>query len=368
MRASGSNANGERPLIGISMGDPLGVGPEVVVKTLADAELRSRARFVIFGLHDVMELAADLAEVNPFWWREPYENGPRVASGVLLADFDELPPIRARAERGPDAVAGHASFRFVEEAIRHLRAGTLDALVTAPICKQSWSLADHRFRGHTDLLAQRFEARRVNMMFVAGALRVVLASDHVPLFELRNRFTIGLVHQPIDLLDHALREWFAVEHPRIGVLGLNPHAGEEGLLGDEERRIIEPALALARNANIDVAGPLPPDTAFVPEVARHFDGLVAMYHDQGLIPIKMQAFERAVNVTLGLGVIRTSPDHGTAFDIAGRNRAAPGSMRAALELAVNLATVHRRSASAAAPRGNRKQDRGGSLSQFELET
>ena len=223
--------------------------------------------------------------------------------------------------------------------------------MTAPICKQSWRLAKHRCEGHTQLLAQRCEARRVNMMFVAGSLRVALASDHVPLFELRNRFTIGLVHQPIDLLDQALREDFGVEHPHIGVLGLNPHAGEGGLLGEEEQRIIEPALTLARNANIRVSGPLPPDTAFIPEVLRRFDGLVAMYHDQALIPIKMHAFNRAVNMTLGLGFIRTSPDHGTAFDIAGKNRADPGSMRAALELAINLANIrqHRNAASPITP-------------------
>ena len=337
------------------MGDPLGVGPESIVKALADPRLRSRARFVIFGLHDVLSVAADQVEVNPYWWREPYDHGPHVVSGVLLADFDDLPPLRVNGLHEADPQAGHASFRFVEEGIRHLRAGTLDALVTAPICKQSWSLAKHKFAGHTHLLAQRFEARRVTMMFSAGALRVALASDHIPLMELRNRFTIGAVHQPIDLLDQALREWFGVAEPHIGVLGLNPHAGENGLLGDEEQRIIEPALAMARNADIRVTGPLPPDTAFTPDALRRFDGLVAMYHDQGLIPVKMQAFNRAVNVTLGLGAIRTSPDHGTAFDIAGRGVADPGSMRAAIELAINLAVVRagRRGPACSAPRSAR---------------
>jgi 4-hydroxythreonine-4-phosphate dehydrogenase len=234
----------------------------------------------------------------------------------------------------------------VNEAVRHLRAGAIDALVTAPICKESWRRAKRRYAGHTDLLAQRFEARRVTMMFVAGPLRVALASAHVPLFELRNRFTIGLVHQPIDLLDRALREWFGVERPRIGVLGLNPHAGEGGLIGDEEQRIIEPALTMARNADIDVTGPLPPDTAFTPAVMQRFDGLVAMYHDQGLIPVKMQAFQRAVNVTLGLPAIRTSPDHGTAFDIAGQNLADPGSMIEAIRLAIDLARLQQASGSA----------------------
>lgn len=325
-----------KPLIGISLGDPLGIGPEVIVRALADPEVRSLARFIIFGLHDAMEIAADQTETNVFWWREPYDGSARVNSGVLVADFDDLPCPRINGHREADEQAGRLSFRFVEEAIRHLKAGAIDALVTGPICKEAWQLANHQFRGHTDLLARRFDTRRISMAFVAGNLRVALASDHIPLLELRNLFSIGLVHQPIDLLDKALKRWFAIEHPRIGVLGLNPHAGEGGLLGDEETRIIEPALTLARNAGIRAVGPLPPDTAFTPDSLAQFDGIVAMYHDQGLIPVKMAAFHSAVNVTLGLPVIRTSPDHGTAFDIAGKAKAHPGSMIEAIRLAVEL--------------------------------
>jgi 4-hydroxythreonine-4-phosphate dehydrogenase len=337
MTCGGARTGSEKPLIGITMGDPLGIGPEVIVKALADPELRGQARFVIFGLHDALELAADQAEINRFWWREPYDGRPRVASGVLVADFDDLPQPRINGRHEPDHTAGRASFRFMEEAIQHLRSGAIDALVTGPISKEAWRKARYAYRGHTELLARRLAARRVSMMFVAGTLRVALASDHVPLFELRDRFTIGLVHQPIDLLDQALREWFGVERPRIGVLGLNPHAGEGGLLGDEEQRIIEPALTLARNAGIDVSGPIPADTAFVPEVLGGYDGLVAMYHDQALIPVKMHAFHRAVNVTLGLGAIRTSPGHGTAYGIAGTNRANAGAIAEAIRLAIRLA-------------------------------
>ena len=333
-----------KPLIGVSMGDPLGIGPEVLVKALSDSSLRRSARFVIFGTQEAMELAADQAEVAPFWWREPYDGQTRVGSGVLLADFDDLPPLPLSGSRQADAAAGRASFRFVEEGLRHARSGAIDALVTGPICKQSWHLANHAFLGHTDFLARRCDVRRVCMAFVAGELRVALASDHIPLFELRNRFTIGLVHQPIDLLDRALREWFGIERPHIGVLGLNPHAGEGGLLGDEEARIIEPALELARHAGTRVSGPLPPDTAFRPEVCAQFDGMVALYHDQGLIPVKMRSFHEAVNVTLGLPFVRTSPDHGTAFEIAGKSRANPGSMTAAIRLAIQLAEIRKRSA------------------------
>lgn len=338
----------DKPLVGISMGDPLGIGPEVIVKALADPQLRSQARFVIFGLHDALEFAADQAEINSYWWREPYDGQPRVASGVLVADFDDLPQPRINGRRAPDETAGRASFRFVEEAIGHLKSGVLDALVTGPISKAAWHLARYPFHGHTDLLARRLGVRRVTMAFFADELRVALASDHVPLFELRNRFTIGLVHQPIDLLDRALREWFGIERPRIGVLGLNPHAGEGGTLGDEERRIIEPALTLARNAGVRVSGPIPADTAFTPEVLGRYDGLVAMYHDQALIPIKMHAFHRAVNVTLGLGAIRTSPDHGTAYEIAGQNRADPGSTIAAIRMAIRLAGTRSKPRHAAA--------------------
>jgi 4-hydroxythreonine-4-phosphate dehydrogenase len=320
----------------------------VIVKALADPALRGQARFVVLGLHDVLSVAADQAEVNPYWWREPYEFGPRVGTGVLLADFDDVRYVRINGQHQPDALAGEASFRFVEEGIRMLKEGLVDALVTGPICKASWQLAGYRVVGHTELLAERFATRRLTMMFAADELRVALASAHVPLFELRNQFTIGLVYQPIDLLNQALREWFGVASPHIGVLGLNPHAGEGGLLGDEEERIIEPALAMARNASIHVTGPLPPDTAFSPQVAGRFDGLVAMYHDQGLIPIKMRSFDRAVQLTLGLPAIRTSPDHGTAFDIAGKNRAQPDSMAAAIRLAIEIAVQRKAGREAAA--------------------
>ncbi len=344
MSAAASRIAGARPIIGMTMGDPLGIGPEVIAKTLADAELRARARFVVLGLHDVLEMAADQAELPRFWWREPYDGAPRVANGVLLADFDDVQMMPINGRREPDEVAGIASHRFVQEGVRLLKAGSIDALVTGPINKTSWRMAGCKHLGHTELLADAFESRRVAMMFAAGALRVALASDHIPLFDLRNRFTIGLVHQPIDLLDQALRGWFGVERPRIGVLGLNPHAGENGAIGDEEERIIKPALVMARSAGVDVHGPLSPDSAFTPEALEQFDGLVAMYHDQGLIPVKMAAFHRAVHLTLGIPAIRTSPDHGTAFDIAGRNRANPGSMRAAVELAIDLAVEARRAA------------------------
>lgn len=329
-----------KPLIGITMGDPAGIGPEVVVKALADPEIRRLGRFIIYGMNEALEYAADYAELNPFWFRLPHEVVGRIESGVIVADFDEFStfsPIMHTAT----AEGGEASMKFLEAAIAAGKNGFLEAIVTGPICKESWFMAGHRFPGHTEKLAHAFGVPHVAMMFVGGPLRVVLASIHEPLFDLRNSFTIGRVFHPIDLLAQALRNWFGIEQPRIGVCGLNPHAGENGLFGDEESRIITPAVTMACEAGWNVEGPFPADTLFWRAAQGRYDGVVAMYHDQGLIPIKLLAFESACQTTLGLPVIRTSVDHGTAFDIVGQNRANPESMKSAIRLACDLA-LHRR--------------------------
>ncbi len=333
------------PTLGVTMGDPAGIGPEVVAKALADPALRAQARFIVYGMHEQLAYAADLAELNPYWFRKPHEDGKRIASGVVISDFDEF-ALDSRRLGCPNAESGRASMRFLEEAIHDAQAGLLDAIVTGPINKTAWQMAGYAYPGHTELLAHRFRARRVAMMFAAGPLRVALASVHEPLFELRNHFTIGLVFQPIDLLHAALRDWFGVAKPRIAVAALNPHAGEGGRFGDEEARVIQPAVEMARHADIDALGPLPADTLFHRAVQGEFDGVVALYHDQALIPVKLLAFHEAVNLTLGLPIVRTSPDHGTAYDIVGKNRANPGSMKAAIRLAIDLATRQRRSSAA----------------------
>jgi 4-phospho-D-threonate 3-dehydrogenase / 4-phospho-D-erythronate 3-dehydrogenase len=184
------------------------------------------------------------------------------------------------------------------------------------------------------------------MMFAAEKLRVALATVHIPLMDVRNRFTIGCVFQPIDLMHQALTEWFGFAKPRIGVCGLNPHASDEGRFGDEEDRIIKPAITMANDAGIDAQGPFPADTLFLQALDGKFDGVVAMYHDQGLIPVKLLAFDSSVNLTLGLPLIRTSVDHGTAFDIVGQNKANPGSMKAALKLACDIVNAQNRKAPA----------------------
>jgi 4-hydroxythreonine-4-phosphate dehydrogenase len=245
------------------------------------------------------------------------------------------------AIRSPSKMGGEASMRFCNDAIEAATKKLVDAVVTAPIAKESWKLARYNFPGHTELFAQRTGSRRYTMMFAGGPLKVALATVHVPLMGLWGRLNIGAVFQPIELLHQAMVNWFDTPKPRIAVCGVNPHASENGQFGDEEERIISPAILMARDQGINASGPYPSDTIFMRARDGHFDAVVAMYHDQGLIPVKLLAFDRAVNLTLGLPIIRTSPDHGTAFDIVGRNKANPGSMRAAIELAIDLAVRRR---------------------------
>ena len=335
------------------MGDPCGIGPEIVVKALADQELRSQARFAVYGFSETFAYAADLAEVDFPFIRDHHESQKPFAPGVTMLDYDEL-PTPAAGEHEPTRYGGQASLMFVEDAMAAALRGTIDAMVTAPISKRAWKLADQPFPGHTELLAKRSHVRNYAMMFVAPQLKVALATIHEPLLDIRNHFTIGRVFNPIDLADRGLRELFGIPRPRIAVCGINPHAGEAGQFGDEEKRIISPAILMASEAGIDAQGPFPADTVYLKALAGDFDCVVAMYHDQGLIPVKLLAWRQAVNLTLGLPIIRTSPDHGTAFDIAGQNKADTGSMKAAIQLAIDLA--RRRLAQVAAAARPRREN------------
>jgi len=358
---------GRKPVIGITMGEPGGIGPEVVAKALADPAVRKLARFVIYGMNELMSYAADLAEIDPYWHRLQHDS-PRAEYGlvhdVVVLDYDEYSMLTSR-DNGPSKLGGQASARFLDDAIaaarRPIDDAGIDAIVTAPICKASWQLAGIRFPGHTEFLQKRCKSKRVAMMFhaptpgtssvnvvledraavvdppvEAEVLNVVLATIHVPLMDVRHLLTIGCVFDPIDLGHQALIR-MGIGNPKIAVCGLNPHAGENGLFGDEEQRLITPAIQMAHQAGIDAHGPFPADTIFTPRMRRKYDLIVAMYHDQGLIPVKMLAFDDAVNVTLGLPIIRTSVDHGTAFDLVGKNQANAGSMKAAIRLAVQMA-------------------------------
>jgi 4-hydroxythreonine-4-phosphate dehydrogenase len=332
-----------RPVIGITMGDPAGIGAEVVVKALADPAIRSMGRYVIYGMNEMLSYAADLAEVEPYWWRVQQDSLRAefdLVHEVAVLDYDEY-SILGQAVHRPSRQGGQSSLRFLEDAVADAmkppgEAGRIDAVVTAPICKESWRMAGCHFPGHTEFLANRTRAKRVVMMFTSPRLMVALATVHVPLMEVRNRLTIGCVYDPIDLGHRACVE-MGILRPRVAVCGLNPHASENGMFGDEEGRVIGPAIEMACRGGIDATGPYPADTIFRAAVAGRYDLVVAMYHDQGLIPIKLLAFEEAVNVTLGLPMIRTSVDHGTAFDLVGKNKADAGSMKAAIVQAVRMA-------------------------------
>jgi 4-hydroxythreonine-4-phosphate dehydrogenase len=332
------NSINEQPVIGVTMGDPAGIGPEVVVKALFEPALRKAAKFIIFGMDEQLRYAADKAEIEPYWGRHQHEKISReYPHKVMVADYDEysVPPW----VKSPNKVAGEASVRFCLDAIEAAKVGIVDAIVTAPINKTSWKLAGAKWPGHTEMIADRCKSPRKAMMFVAGPLKMALATIHEALFEVRHKFTIGCIFEPIDLLDEALKEYFDVENPKIGVAALNPHAGENGQFGDEEQRIISPAILLAQEQGINCLGPFPADTLFLRAVNGEFDGVVAMYHDQGMIPVKLLAFETAVNVTIGIPIIRTSPAHGTAFDIAGKNIANPAGMKAAIKTAMQMAAT-----------------------------
>jgi 4-hydroxythreonine-4-phosphate dehydrogenase len=330
------NSITEQSVIGITMGDAAGIGAETIVKALAELQVRRAAKFIIFGMNEQLYYAADRAEIEPFWGRCQHEKiGRDFPHKVILADYDEY-SVASWIKR-PSRVAGEASIQFCLDAIDAARAGIIDAMVTAPINKSSWNLAGAKWPGHTEMLADRCKSPRKAMMFVAGPLKMALATIHEALFEVRHKFTIGRVFEPIDLLNDALKEYFDITNPRIGVAALNPHAGEDGQFGDEERRIISPAILLAQEQGINCLGPFPADTLFVRAAQGQFDGVVAMYHDQGLIPVKLLAFDSAVNVTIGIPIIRTSPAHGTAFDISGQNIASPTGMKSAIITAIRMA-------------------------------
>ena len=319
------------------MGDPCGVGAEIIIKALADPYLRKQATYIVFGFSEQLSYTADRLDADFVFFRDHHEDIRAYNHQITVLDYDEF-SAPASMPRGASKLGGAASMAFCEGAISAARRGLIDVMVTAPVSKTSWKLAGHtKFPGHTELLAKRCGVKNVAMMFVSPKLKVVLATIHQALFDVRNSFTIGCVFNPMDLADQALRDWFGIENPKLGIAGLNPHAGEDGRFGDEEQRIIEPAILLANEAGINATGPLPADTIFLKALDGEFDAVVAMYHDQGLIPIKLLAWQDAVNLTLGLPIIRTSPDHGTAFDIAAKDIADSSSMKAAIRLAIELA-------------------------------
>jgi len=323
-----------KPRLALTLGDPAGIGPEVAAKALADDTVRGLADITVVGpsraewatLAGIPVPTPDVV-LGPDAW-----DAPVARFGLVTVPVD----LSGLAGAAPSRAGGEASVRFIQTAIDAARAGRVDGIVTGPISKHAIRLAGYPWPGHTELLAEAFGVREVAMLFAGGPLRVVLATIHVALAEAISLLTVDRILTVCRLADDALRRRFGLAEPRLGVCGLNPHAGEQGRFGTEERDVIEPAIAAARNAGIHAVGPLPPDTAFHQALRGAFDVVVAMYHDQGLIAVKTVAFEESVNVTLGLPIVRTSVDHGTAYDIAGQGRANPHGMMAAIRLAADM--------------------------------
>lgn len=330
----------DRPLLALTMGDPAGVGPEVVLKALAEDQVHTRCRPLVIGDRRVLERAARWVGADCVWEAvERPEDGAYVAGTVTVLDLGNAPPDECPPGQ-VSRVAGNAAVEYVFAACDLAMEGRVAGIVTAPLNKDSMNQAGHRFAGHTELLAERTGAKKVSMLLVGPQLRVVHVSTHVALEEAVQRVTSQRVGEVIELAYQSCR-MLGIETPRIAVAGLNPHAGEGGLFGDQEAQHIAPAIAQARGRGLNVSDPQPPDTVFLRAVNGAYDIVVAMYHDQGHIPMKLLAFDSGVNVSVGLPIIRTSVDHGTAFDIAGTGRARPESMVAAVEVALQMVAARR---------------------------
>jgi 4-hydroxythreonine-4-phosphate dehydrogenase len=323
------------PRVVLTSGEPAGVGPELCLALaardwpcelvcLADAALLAeRARPL--GLS---------VTLRPYARTDRLERTRHQPHTLVVAHV----PLRAPSVPGQLAPQNSAYvLALLDRAIDGALAREFDAVVTAPVHKAVINLAGVSFTGHTEYFAERTQAAHPVMMLTAGSLRVALATTHVPLAAVSAALSVASLSDTAAVLARALQRDFGIRAPRIAVCGLNPHAGEGGLLGEEEQKVIGPAIEAMRRAGIDASGPLPADTVFVPHVLERFDAVLAMYHDQGLPVVKHAGFDRAVNVTLGLPVVRTSADHGTALDLAGTGRADSGSLAAALGLAIELA-------------------------------
>lgn len=334
-----------KPIIGITMGDPAGIGPELCARAVAEREILDICVPVIFGSATVLDQLRErglvvpaMKHVTPEEW---HHGGP--VSEPLLVDVwrSNTAPITPGKV---DPLCGKMAFEFITSAIDAARTNKIAAVVTAPINKEALHAAGINFPGHTEIFTQLTGAARTCMMQWSDQLVVTMVTTHIGYAQVPERLSVSRVLDVITLTAEAMR-WMLAREPRIGVCALNPHAGEHGLFGNrEEERIIAPAIELARKQGVDAHGPLVPDAAFTPGMRSNFDAFVTMYHDQGHIPFKMVAFDVGVNITLGLPIIRTSVDHGTAFDIAWKGIAKPTSLYSAIKVAVRMhhgrATMH----------------------------
>jgi len=325
-----------KPVIAITVGDFNGIGPEVVLKSVVSSGVQRYCQPLLIGPLDVFQWHANRLKIELNL--QPFDSPTGKAKGKAIQVFDlgifhsrdiqigKVTPVAGTA-------AGLALHKGVELCLKRKAA----ALVTAPVSKSALSLAGYTYPGQTELLAELTESQYVTMMLVSKELRVGLVTVHVPLREVIVSLSIQKVFSAITVVNHALIHDFGIRKPRVAVLALNPHGGEGGLIGDEDERVVTPAIDLAKTQHVQVLGPFSSDAFFGNRRHEEFDAVVAMYHDQGLIPLKMSSFGRAVNFSAGLKIVRTSPDHGTAFDIAGKGLADPGSMTEAIRLAVEIA-------------------------------
>jgi 4-hydroxythreonine-4-phosphate dehydrogenase len=331
------------PIIGITMGDPTGIGPEIIVKALSKGEVYQACRPIVFGDEQVFlkTIQREALSVQISVIDEIREEGYQ-ARKIFLFPLSQL-EVNTLSFGKPDKKCGEAMVRYVQEAVKWVGKKRLDAITTCPINKQAINSAGYFFSGHTELLAHLTGAPSVGMMFIGRKWKVVLATTHLPLKEISKWITRDRILTIIRLTEEGLKKYFGISQPRLAVLGINPHCGEEGLLGTEEKEEIIPAIDEAKSRGIEVQGPFPADSFF--SVSRHhpFDAVIAMYHDQGLIPIKMFDDKDSVNFTLGLPFVRTSVAHGTAYDIAGRGLADPTSLINAIVSAANLSKFKRES-------------------------
>ncbi len=325
----------KRPVVGLTMGDPAGVGPELCLRSVCMPGVISKVVPLIFGSRVLLERVAKRCglKVPPAIGLQKAVEGqkPAVVDCASAADLAKVRPGIVQPE------AGKAAWLCVREAVSAALSGHIDAIVTAPLNKEALQMAGVPYPGHTEMLASLTDTSKYCMMLFSRKITTSLVSTHVAIKEVAGLLSLNRILDVIELTDGAMKRLGSRQKPRIVVCSLNPHGGEGGLFGQEDVRIIAPAVRMAAEKGILAIGPIPPDTAFIPSRLAETDAYVVMYHDQGLIPFKMLAFDKGVNITLGLPIVRTSPDHGTAFDIAWKGIASPMSMVESIRVAAKLA-------------------------------
>lgn len=331
-----------KPIIAVTMGDPSGIGPEVIVKGLLEKTTYTRCRpFVVGDPNRMSEAAARFApELSTRRIKTLSEARFQEGTVEILEPPGKPLPSLEYGKAHPEAA--RAAFQAIKQAAEMALRGEIDGITTAPINKEGMKTIGFAFPGHTEFLADLAKTDRFAMMMVGGGLKITLTTIHLPLREAITTLRKEIIVEAIRLTDRAMKQDFGIETPKIALAALNPHAGERGIFGDEEKQHVVPAVEAARREKIDVLGPFPADTLFYQLKTGRFDAAVALFHDQALIPIKLLAFGNAVNVTIGLPFIRTSVDHGTAYNIAGKGVADPGSLREALKLAAEMAESRKR--------------------------